>query len=302
MNNSNSFHKNSLIVYLLLAIGITWLCWLPGLIIGYQQGYMMPNFDTYHLLFESGFENTEHILLAILFFLGVYGPLIAGLVATWMDSGREGLSDLWRRIAKWRIERKWYLYALIITFLLAAVPAAIFGLLGGFTPSSQALFYILGLFLAQILRSGLGEEPGWRGFLLPRFKARTQGNKYIWKSGLVWSIWHYPIIIAQALNMMQDVTVPQMLIVILLQLAVNAMALIGLTYIYAWLYNNTLSVFLCIVFHALSNLFVFWFSSFLAAPQMAGLAIALMPWVVVIFMQRRLGKDRFPGPQPHPAD
>ena len=148
MNNRSSFQKNSLIVYLLLAFGITWLCWLPGLIIGYQQDYMMPNFDTYHLLFESGFENTGHILLAILFFLGVYGPLIAGLVATWMDSGREGLSDLWRRIAKWRIEGKWYLYALIITFLLAAIPAAIFGLLGGFTPSSQALFYILGLFLA----------------------------------------------------------------------------------------------------------------------------------------------------------
>jgi hypothetical protein len=50
----------------------------------------MPNFDTYHLLIPSGFADTRHLLLAILFFLGVYGPLIAGLVAIWMDGGREG--------------------------------------------------------------------------------------------------------------------------------------------------------------------------------------------------------------------
>ena len=73
------------------------------------------------------------------------------------------------------------------------------------------------------------------------------------------------------------------------------MALIGMTYIYAWLYNQTQSVFLSIVFHALSNLFVFWLSAFLATPGPAGLAIALMPWAVVIIMQKRLGKDRFPG-------
>jgi hypothetical protein len=73
------------------------------------------------------------------------------------------------------------------------------------------------------------------------------------------------------------------------------MSLIGLTFIYVWLYNKTQSVFLSIVFHALSNIFVFWLSSFLAAPQAAGLAIALMPWAIVVLMQKRLGKDNFPG-------
>ena len=40
-------HKYSLTVYLILAMGITWLGWIPGLIIGAQQGYIMPNFTTY---------------------------------------------------------------------------------------------------------------------------------------------------------------------------------------------------------------------------------------------------------------
>ena len=94
---------------------------------------------------------------------------------------------------------------------------------------------------------------------------------------------------------MQDVAAPQMLITIVISLAGNVMALISMTYIYVWLYNNTQSVFLSIAFHALSNLFGFWLLSFLAAPQMATLAVGLMPGAVVIFLQKRLGKDRFPG-------
>ena len=86
-----------------------------------------------------------------------------------------------------------------------------------------------------------------------------------------------------------------MVITIVISLAGNAMSLIDLTYIYVWLYNNTKSVFLAIVFHAFSNVFVFWLTFFLAAPQAAGLAIALMPWAVVVILQKRLGKDKFHG-------
>jgi len=289
------FHKYSLTVYLLLANGITWLLWLPGLIIGLQKDYLLPNFDTYHLLFETGFKNSQHLYLSIAFFLGVYGPLVGGLVATWMDGGKEGLSDLWKRITHWEIDGKWYLTALLITFLLAAIPVTIFGLIGGFSPSNLPFIYILGLLLAQLLRSGFGEEPGWRGFLLPRLKARFEGDKYIWILGLIWSIWHFPIVIIQTLSMMHDVTVPQMIVTILMSLAGNVMALIGLTHIYAWLYNQTQSVFLSIMFHAFSNVFIFWLTSFLAVPQAARLAIALMPWAVVVFMQKRLGKEQFIG-------
>jgi len=158
--------------------------------------------------------------------------------------------------------------------------------------------YILGLLVVQLLRSGFGEEPGWRGFLLPRLKARFEGEKYIWVLGLIWSIWHWPIVIIRTMSMLQDVMLPQMVITIVMSLTGNVMSLIGLAFIYAWLYNKTQSVFLSMVFHALSNIFVFWLYSFLAAPQAAGIAIALMPWVFVIFMQKRLGKENFPGEVP----
>ena len=221
-NNTQTHHKYAILAYLLLANGITWLCWLPGLIIGLEQGYTMPNFDTYHILFESGFANTQHLLLGIAFFLGTYGPLIGGLVATWMDGGSEGLSDLWKRVTHWRIGGNWYLGALVIAFLLAAIPVGIFGLIGGFLPSNLAFAYIVVLFLVQLLTSGFGEEPGWRGFLLPRLKTRFKGDKYVWILGLIWSIWHFPIVILQTLSMMRDITLPQMVITILVSLSISA--------------------------------------------------------------------------------
>ena len=294
---TRKYHKFSLPVYLLLANGITWLLWIPGLIAELRKGYLMPNFDTYHILYETGLANNQHIYLSVIFFFAVYGPLIGGLVATWMDGGKEGLAEWWGRITHWRIGAKWYLIAVLFTFLVAAIPVTIFGLTGGFAPSNFAFIYILGLLFAQLLMSGLGEEPGWRGFLLPRLKARFKGDKYIWMLGLLWSIWHWPIVIVRTMSVMHDVTVPQMITTILMSLAGNAMAIIGETHLYVWLYNETKSVFLMIVFHAFSNIFVTWLSSFLVEPQAAGLFIALMPWAIVVVMQKRLGKERFLGIQ-----
>ena len=73
------------------------------------------------------------------------------------------------------------------------------------------------------------------------------------------------------------------------------MSQIGLSFIYTWLYNQTKSVFLMIVFHALSNLFSVWLLTFVSEPQAVTIIVALMPWAVVIVLQKLLGKDQFPG-------
>jgi len=47
---------------------------------------------------------------------------------------------------------------------------------------------ILSVFVMQLFTSGLGEEPGWRGFLLPRLQARYEGDKFVWVLGLLLAI------------------------------------------------------------------------------------------------------------------
>ena len=164
---TNWFHKHPIAVYLILANGITWLCWIPGITLAYQQGYLLLSFDTYATLFQSGFANSQHLFFSILFKLGVYGPLIAALIATWLDKGREGLIALWGRTTKGRVGARWYIVILLIAFLLPAIPIVI-ATLTGMTRFSFAnaltLPYFIFFFLDQILTSGVGEEPGWRGY------------------------------------------------------------------------------------------------------------------------------------------
>ena len=285
--------NSSLLLYLLLANGITWLCWIPGLVIGAQQGYAMPIPEMYATLFRDGFVNTQHMLLAIAFQLGVYGPLIAVLAAVWMKSGREGLRNLWESVKKWKIAGRWYLTALLLAVTSAGLPVLIFGLVGGFTPGAYSLAYLLFMFVLQLFTSGLGEEPGWRGFLLTKLKNRFEGkgNRYIWVLGFIWAIWHYPIVIIQSLHGMPDVPMIQVVLGIVMNLAGFTMSVIGETYLYVWLYNQTGSVFLAIWFHAFGNTFNTWFLSYLAEPAAATLFTALMPWFIVIVLQRTIGKD-----------
>ncbi len=293
---ANGLHKHPIAVYLILANGITWLCWIPGIVLAYRQGYILPNFNTYATLFQAGFANKQHILISVLFQLGVYGPLIAALVATGIDSGREGIIGLWGRIKKGRVGARWYLLILLIAFLLPGIPAGVAALTGVAlfsTANGMGLSYLIVLFFAQILTSGIGEEPGWRGFLLPRLRTRFEGQKYIWLLGVIWALWHYPFTIFTTLSMMGDVTPVQMIVTILSSLAGQTMGIIGMTFLFVWVYNNTGSVFLAIVFHALINVIPSFVLSFLEDAQRLTMLIGFMPWVLVLALKVALGKERF---------
>lgn len=296
-SNRSWFHKHPMVVFLILSNGITWVCWIPAIIIGTRQGYILPTINTYATIIQTGFVNSQHLFVSIAFFLGVYGPLIGALVATWLAEGKEGLFELWGRIIRWRVGARWYIIILMIAFLLPAIPVGIAALTGlsELTLGSVIGFpYAIFLFLAQILTSGLGEEPGWRGFLLPRLQAKFEGQKYIWVLGFIWAFWHYPFTVYQTISMMQDVTPIQIALTLVIALAGNTISLIAMTFIYVWVYSNTRSVFLVILLHALGNLFNFTIVSLLAEQQFVAQFLGLMPWVLVFILQRVLGKERFP--------
>ncbi|HEV2177528.1 MAG TPA: CPBP family intramembrane glutamic endopeptidase [Terriglobia bacterium] len=43
--------------------------------------------------------------------------------------------------------------------------------------------------------SALGEELGWRGFLVPQLAKVMPFSRVAFTSGIVWALWHYPIIL-----------------------------------------------------------------------------------------------------------
>ena len=285
------------VTYLILAFGITWLCWIPSLIIAKQQGYVLPTLANVSLFLDAGFTNAEHGLVSILFSLAVYGPLTAAVVVTAREKGKAGLVDLAARVTKWRVPAKWYGLLFGIALLLPLVPRLIGEVTGLVQPGGPAgawtLPFLAGLFFWQVLTSGLGEEPGWRGYLLPYLQARHGGDKSVWLLGIIWAVWHYPFTIYDTVTKMVDVPLAGMVVTIGLALLGQTMALVGITYLYTWLYNHTRSVFLAILFHALSN--------FLPAVLLAGVSpslgilAAVMPWLVAFALEKIYGKEQFPG-------
>lgn len=286
---SHQKRPTSLAIYLLLAFGITWLGWIPALVIADSQGYKLPTIANFNQVLQVGFVNSTHVVLSIMFSLAVYGPLVGGLVATRIDSGKEGITDLLKRTIKWRVGFKWYAFALGFAIIIPLVPRLIAELIGQIEPQAGdalgwSLPLLAGVFLWQLLTSGLGEEPGWRGYLLPRFQSRHGQGKATWLLGLVWAVWHYPFTIYDTVTNMGALPLIGVVITLLMALLGQTLSLIGMTHLYVWLYDNTQSVFLAIVFHALTN--------FLPRILLAGvspslsLLVAVMPWFVVFALER----------------
>ena len=124
------------------------------------------------------FTNQQHILIALLFSFAVYGPLLGGFVATYMAHGKPGVRKLLSRMGRWRIAGKWYGTAVLLILVITLLPLTLGLLLGfaAFKPGQPSfalatLATFLFLLIYQMLTSGLGEEPGWRGYLLPTLQA-----------------------------------------------------------------------------------------------------------------------------------
>ncbi|TME05829.1 MAG: CPBP family intramembrane metalloprotease [Chloroflexi bacterium] len=124
----------------------------------------------------------------------LFGPVGAGFVMTAVVAGRAGVKQLLRRLVLWRVSPRWYLLAVVgmpALYLLglALVP-------GAFSSISLPLTTLLLLpaFFVVILVTGgpLLEEPGWRGFALPRLQQRWGPLVGTLILGVLWAGWHGP--------------------------------------------------------------------------------------------------------------
>lgn len=288
--------KRKPIIYVLLSYGITWACWIPAIIIAEKYGYQLPVPTRIDQTLGSGFENAQHAFVSILFSFAVYGPIIAAVVVTFLELGKQGVVDLLGRMAKWRISVKWYLVIIGVAVIISLIPKLIgmvFGITDGKLFVIGSLPIIMIMFLRQVLTSGIGEEPGWRGYLQPYLQSRYDINRSIWILGIIWAVWHYPFTIYYTLSGISGVPLIGIVITILMSLLGQTISLVGIAYIYAWVYNNTKSVFIAVLFHALSNLMPAILLG--ESSQMLGTLAAVMPWIVVFSLEKIYGKESFPG-------
>jgi len=168
------------------------------------------------------------------------GPLLAAIVITAIVDGRVGLREFGRRIIRWRVGWRWYAAAILIPLAVVFGTGGLNVALGA--PDSpvrdlefSALVLTFALRLVIPIFAPLGEEPGWRGFALPRLLTDRPPFGATLILGLIVAVWHVPLIFIAS----EDLA------------PIFLLATVAVTFFYTWLFvHSGGSVFITIIAHA----------------------------------------------------
>jgi hypothetical protein len=163
--------RHDVVVFMLVALIFTWVVWVP---------------------------RTMGIQVGVVGQLWTWAPAWAALACAAALYGRAGLRDLGRRLVLWRVSWWWYPVVLLGPLVFSLLVAGIAMLLGEAWDAARPPALTLSIpaltltFLILALTDGLGEELGWRGYLLPRLLIRHRAFAASLIVGLYWWFWHLP--------------------------------------------------------------------------------------------------------------
>lgn len=136
------------------------------------------------------------VILGGIWFLLIYSSFVIGALVTAIADGRSGLRTYFSRIVRWRVGIQWYLVALLTPPVLYLAAAGLNVLSGARLATNiqwPSLSTTLIAFIwPAFLGISLAEEPGFRGFALPRLLAGRPAMSAALILGVLHVIWHIP--------------------------------------------------------------------------------------------------------------
>jgi membrane protease YdiL (CAAX protease family) len=132
----------------------------------------------------------------------IYGTFLGGALVSGVVDGRSGLKDYFSRLVRWRVGFKWYVIALALPPVLNL---AAFGLnVAAGAPLPTTLQWpswttiLTAFFWPAFFGIALAEEPGFRGFALPRFLKTRPVMVAALAVAVLHAVWHLPLLMAKA--------------------------------------------------------------------------------------------------------
>jgi membrane protease YdiL (CAAX protease family) len=172
-----------------------------------------------------------------------FGPFLAAILVLALTTGKGGVVTLLRRMVRWRVRPVWYAVALLLPVAISGGAALLnVVVLGASAPSPAELGAWSGLvptFFLLLLVPGTGgawEEPGWRGYALPKLQGGHSALLASLILGVVWAFWHLPLMVIGQIHLSDPVYI------------------VAWTVVLTWVFNNTNgSVLIAMLMHNIHN-------------------------------------------------
>lgn len=178
MENPKLPSIKSLTWFFILALGFSWLFWLPSLLSSFEF-YSLP---------------VPNIVWVI---IGAHGPLFASVTLTYKSGGWVAVKQLIRSGFNFRMALGWWLAIIFLPVVLTGVAVWVNIFLNDYQPATTLLtqpIMIVPTFLVLFFLGGsVQEEFGWRGYALPRLLAKWNPLIASLFLGVIWGFWHLPL-------------------------------------------------------------------------------------------------------------
>jgi membrane protease YdiL (CAAX protease family) len=220
---SNWLKKNPIPAFFMLTFVLAWSIWLP-------LGLLSP----------------ENYVLSL---PGAWAPTVSALILLRLSEGREGVGRFLKKALHWRVGVQWYLVVLfgiaVIAYLaigagiLLGIPAPEVSLPSGLPREALPIIFLINIFVG----GPLAEDIGWRGYILPKLRERMSAWTASLVIGIVWAFWHLPYFIFPGWRSVVGHT----------PFFWFALLTTGWSVLFAWVYVNTESILMPVLFHAAIN-------------------------------------------------
>jgi uncharacterized protein len=200
-----------------IALGGTWALQLPALLAMY--GVLPGGVGPY-------------MLPAL---LGGFGPLIAAIVAARVE-GAGAMRGLFGSLRPATAHLGWYAVALLAFPLVHVLGEAVYRITTG--EPAGAWFYgpTNAQQVAALVMMPLVEEPGWRGFAMPRLSERFGWLRASCIVGVLWAAWHTVMFLLQGFDAAS--------------FALGMLMIAAGSLIFGWLFQRTRSLLVAVIAHA----------------------------------------------------
>lgn len=180
-------------------------------------------------------------IFMIFYGISGYSPALAAIITIKIFSSNYSFINFIKNITNIRKSFKEYFYVLIVTLILWTIPFIVVEFHRGKSILlNEPLISLVWITPIMIFGGGL-EEIGWRGYLLPKLLKKYSDFTSSLIVGSIWSLWHLPLWFVVGTPQQGTNFLP------------FALTCIASSFILTYIYTETNSIWLCILFHALDN-------------------------------------------------